>query len=134
MLHVHSKEAVAKRKEALRLKRESAAATKRAARAAKLALVTERRAAAKASSSNAASSPAETAEANESSPASESKKRSHDEYEAQDAVAPNSNAFLEKQMAEWEALSKEGKKEVMATHGERKKLKKARARKGGSSS
>jgi hypothetical protein len=46
---------------------------------------------------------------------------------------PNSNAFLEKQMAEYEALTKEGKDEMMATHGERKRLKKARARKGGSS-
>jgi hypothetical protein len=134
MLHVHSKEAVAKRKEDLKLKRESNAATKRAARAAKMALVAERRAAKTSSSSNADSSPAETAQDSGSSPAAESKKRSHDEYEAQDAVAPNSNAFLEKQMAEWEALTKEGKKEVMATHGERKKLKKARARKAGSSS
>ena len=133
MLHVHSKEAVAKRKEALQLKRESAAATKRAARAAKLALVAERRAAVKASSSNAASSPAETAQDPESSPAAASKKRSHEEEEAEDAKLPNSNAFLEKQMAEYEALTKEGKDEMMATHGERKRLKKARARKGGSS-
>lgn len=133
MLHVHSKEAVAKRKEALRLKCESAAATKRAARAAKLALIAERRAAKNSSSGNADSSPAETSQDSGSSPADASKKRSHDEYEAQDAVAPNSNAFLEKQMAEWEALTKEGKKEMMATHGERKRLKKARARKGGSS-
>jgi hypothetical protein len=136
ILHVHSKEGVAKRKEALQLKRESDVATKRAARAAKMARVSERRATGDGSSSNAGSSPVETGQDSESSPAAASKKRSceeGEEEEAEDAILPNSDSFLEKQMAEWEALTEEGKKEMMATHGERKRLKKARAKKVGSS-
>ena len=137
MLHVHSKEAVAKRKEADRLKRETEATAKQAARAAARARIAEKKkAAANASSSTAESSTTETDQSttddNESRPQA-SKKRSREEWEAIDAVAPNSNAFLEKQMAEYEALTKEGKTEVMARHQDRKRLKKARARKEGSS-
>lgn len=137
MLHVHSKEGVVKRKEALQLNKESQAAAKRAARAAKAARIAEKRAAANASTSNAASSPAETAQDSEPTPAP-SKKRSRavvtEEQMAIDARAANSNAFLESQMAEYEALTKEGKSEIMATHGDRKRLKKARARAEGRSS
>jgi hypothetical protein len=134
MLHVHSKEAVAKHKEALQLKREMEATAKQTARAAARARIAEKKAAANASSSNMSSSPAEIAQSttddSESRPQA-SKKRSREEWEAIDAVAPNSNAFLEKQMAEYEALTKEGKTEVMARHQDRKRLKKARARKEG---
>lgn len=137
MLHVHSKEGVAKRKEALQLKRESQAAAMRAARAAKAARIAERRAAANAASSNAASSPTETVQTSDPSPAP-SKKRSRavvtQEQMEIDARAAHSNAFLDQQMAAYEALTTEGKSEIMATHGDRKRLEKARARAEGRSS
>lgn len=136
MLHVHSKEGAAKPKEALQLKRKAEAAAKRAARAAKLARIEEKRAAADASSSNAESSLAETSQDSESSPAAASRKRtradsphvSAEEQRRRDAEAPNSNAFLQSQMAAYNAMTGDGQKEVMMTHGDRKRAKKARSR------
>ncbi|GAB7334354.1 hypothetical protein MBLNU13_g06370t1 [Cladosporium sp. NU13] len=143
MLHVHSKEGAAKRKEALQLKRETDAAAKKAARAAKLARIEERRAAANSSSSNTASSPAETAQDSESSlpAATSSRKRSRadsprmtaEEQWRRDAEAQNSNEFLESQMAVYNAMTKDEREEAMTRHGDRKRLKKARAREAGSS-
>lgn len=104
MLHVHSKDGVAKRKEALQLKKESQATAMRAARAAKAARIAERRAAANAASSNATSSPAETTQASESTHApskkwSRAKQIVSEEEQEIDARAANSNAFLDSQMA-----------------------------------
>jgi len=144
VLHVHSKEGAAKHKKALQLKRGRELEAKRAARAAKKSRVEERRAAANASSSDAVSSPAETAQESEaSSPAAAaaSRKRSRadsprmtaEEQRQRDLEAPNSNAFLESQMAVYDAMTEDERKESMLTHGDRKRLKKARARGAGSS-
>lgn len=144
MLHVHSKEGKAKRKEALQLKRERELEAKRAARAAEKARIEERRAAANASSSVAESSPAETtqdSEAGSPAAAAASRKRfredspriTAEEQRQRDAEAPASNAFLASQMAVYDAMTEDERKESMLTHGDRKRLKKARAR-GASSS
>lgn len=143
MLHVHSREGAAKRKEALQLKRERELEAKRAARAAKKARIEESRAAVNASGSNAESSPAETAPDSESSPpaAAASKKRSREdsprmtaeEQRQRDANAANSNAFLASQMAIYDAMTEDEREESMLRHGDRKRLKKARARGVGSS-
>lgn len=146
VLHVHSKEGAAKRKEALQLKRERELEAKRAARAAKKARIEERRAAANGSSSDAVSSPAETAlDSEASSPAAaaaaSSRKRSREdsprmtaeEQRQRDLEAPNSNAFLESQMAAYDAMTEDERKESMLTHGDRKRLRKARAKGAGSS-
>jgi len=124
MLHVHSEEGIAKRKEALR----SIALAKAAAREAKSARIAAARAAADASSSTAASSSAETTpdtSSNESSPAISRKRAremTREEHEEEDAKAANSNAFLESQQAALDAMTEDGRKEIFMTHRERKRL------------
>ena len=139
-LHVHSEGAVAKREEALKLKRASEAAIKRAARRAKAARKAEDNAVTDASSSTIASSPTETDQDkadSESSPAETptSKKRrctpsplmNAEQLEEVYANDLNSNALLEQQLAALRAMTEEERAEVMMTHRERKMNRKARA-------
>jgi hypothetical protein len=134
-LHVHSKEPTAKRQQALKLKQESELEAKRAARIAKA----EASAAVIAFSSTSGSSPAEGTADDTSSPAVQpaSRKRrlssspprmTAEQQREQDANAVNSNAFLEQQMAAYEAMTADERSMIQMRHRDRKNAKKAKAK------